>query len=882
MTFPISNVLILLWLLCVSLSAQSVALSAGTVQTNESAVSAESTILGKITSVEGPVGGAIVNVFREELVAKAISNEGGEFQIVLKIDKPAKILVMAGGKLSQILPLDPKKQSWLEIQLEIQKAPLRGRIIDNQGIPVTNAKLRVLSVRQGSGTVGVPRWLMVDQFDSITNQKGAFQFDGIDPTMVGTIQVTGQGIVTSLLTRESFTDEIVLIAQPGRVVKGKVIDRISKQPISNVMVSLASDRQQVQVNNLGEFEVKGLPAFRPLVLVATPNGEKPYLSNAKPVPVEHGFDPVKVELELEPGVWVKCKVRDFGNNRPTAAQVYYFPTPENENSQSYVESFLVRGSVPSTSTNSFGEANVVAIPGPGLVAIVAEGFQPNESVNKLTDEQRAMLLGITGRNDLTAVSWIEPKDLKDQIELSFLVSKGRAIDVEVVENQLEATDQLVVHGAASKTSYSQPVLGTKFVAEQFQPGETRRILIHAPRKRLSAILNVEAEAKSPVQVGLEPTGSVIGQVVNQNGDPQPGLSIQFEIQTDEGYQEIATPVFTDANGRFEKPSLIAALEYRVAAVRLTKSQQLMAGAPMMDSRWYVAEELKIMPGEAVELGTVVLGASRQPHPTRRLRKAVVEGNISLPKLIAGLVTNESGEPVTDATILFNTWPNRSGDLQLDAKLMPKVLAQSRTDSSGNFQLTIDESLDAMLIASDARDGIKNSAIVVMAEKLGAIQIPLQEISDPRNLKIKMTREMVVRGRVPTKGDGSRVHLSMGARMDVYDGDSIKQIVAGLQAGNSLNKMSREFEPQSTLDPLAGGLPLNWEVSSSGAFLVRNIPFNAIFELHAIGETGRLKTITVISRPMSGFEIKLSDDAPDTMQLQGSRIMLDLGSSGKPK
>lgn len=882
MAFSKSSVLFLFWLVCFTVVTQSRPLSAKPAQEDEKNSPAEVTIRGEITSTKGPVSGAIAYVFRDELMSEAVSNEDGKFQVKIDSDKPVKILIVADGKISQIHSLDPEKNSMVEIQLKDQKALLEGRIIDNQGMSVEDAKLRVLSLRRESETIELPAGLKNDHFDASTNEQGVFQFDGIESSMVGTISVTGQGIVASSITGESFDDEIVLVVQPARIVQGKVIDRISKQPISNVVVSVAAGGQQAQVNDSGEFELKGLPAFQPLLLLANPKGEEPYHLKSKRIPIEDGFDPIEVEIGLEPGVWVKCEVNDFGTDGPASSEVFYFPTPENENFQSYVDSFRARGAVPSSSTNSTGDAKVVAIPGPGVVAIVAQGFPPNESVNKLTDEQRAMLLQVTGLSDLTAVAWIEPKDLKDEVELSFLVSKGRAIDVELVENQLDSTDPLVVHRAASKTSYAQPVLGPKFVAEQFQPGETRQILIHAPQKGLGAILNVKAEAKSPVQVVLEPTGSVVGQVVNKNGDPQSGLLMQFEIQTEDGYQEIATQVFTDVNGRFEKPSLIAALDYRVAAVRLTERQQMMNDSPKVDSRWYFAKELKINSGEAVDLGSIVLGATSQPEPQRRLRKEVVATSNSLPPVISGVITNEAGEPMADAMINFNTWPNRSGDLKKDLELTPTVLAQSRSDSNGNFQMTIDGSLEENLIASDANDGIQNAAIVVVVERQGATQISLKEISDPRNLKIQMTREMIVRGNVSSPGETQNIRLATGSRMRVYDVDSIRQITARLQEGISLEKISQKFQPMSTLDPLAGGLPLTWEVSSSGAFLVRNIPFNAIFELHAFGESGQRKTITVISRPMRGFDFKPSDDSKDTMQLQGSRIRLDLVQQGDGK
>jgi hypothetical protein len=88
----------------------------------------------------------------------------------------------------------------------------------------------------------------------------------------------------------------------------------------------------------------------------------------------------------------------------------------------------------------------------------------------------------------------------------------------------------------------------------------------------------------------------------------------------------------------------------------------------------------------------------------------------------------------------------------------------------------------------------------------------------------------------------------------------------------------KLESTATLDPLIGGLPLTWETNASGVFLVRNIPFNAIFKLHVHGETGEQKTITVTSRPVRGFEFKPTEDSVQTERMYGSRVRLNMGQA----
>ena len=898
MAFYKSKVVILFLLLSFATAFAPVHLAAVQPQGVEKELPAKDVVAhfqGTVVTGEGPISGAIAYVFRNELLSESVTNEEGNFEFDLDSNEPVQVLVAAKGMISQILYMATPKKTEFEIRLQDQQSQRRFRIIDSQGMGVADAKLQVLNMRAGSINIPIPAGLGISQLVASTDKDGWFQFPGITPSLVGQIKVTGQGIVTATLSGESLknstsenatTGKIVLVAQPARTVVGKVVDRISKAPLSDVAITQANSGKRAVVDELGKFELSGLPAFRPLVLTAFPNGDQPYHSIGVPVPIMQGFDPTEVNIEMEPGVWVESSVKDFATGEPARAEVYYFPTPKNEKFQSFFDSFQTRGRPFSRTTDKSGVARVVAAAGPGVVAIVAQGFPPDESVNELSDEQRAMLAQIAGLQ-LTAVKWIEPKDLNDEVKVDFIVSKGRAIEVEIAGQQLGPSDQFVVHRAASKNSFAQTVQGPEFVAEQFHPGEKRQVLVHGPQLGLGAVLELKADAKSPVAVKLDPTGGVMGRLVDKEGEPQPGLSVKFEIEADgdqDGYQEIATQVFTDANGRFEKPSLIATLDYRVSAIRPNKNQQKMMSSPAVDSRWDLAKELKINSNEVVDLGSIVLGATEQPELKRTAREnfAAKDGKSnSLPSLISGNIANESGEPITNAAITFNTWPNRSGDLRQDMKLVPTVLAQAVSDSSGNFQISIESSLEEKLVTTD--DGGKNAALVVVAEKRGAIQIPLAEIADPTKLKLKMNREMVIRGRVTaTEGvDSQKISLISGSQVSVYELETLEKIVSSLKEGNSLES-TKHLAPVSTLDPAAGGTPLVWETSSNGAFLVRNVPFNAILELHALSESGKQKTIMVISRPTRGFEFILNDDSPDKMQMQGSRVKFEFGSAAAEK
>ena len=89
--------------------------------------------------------------------------------------------------------------------------------------------------------------------------------------------------------------------------------------------------------------------------------------------------------------------------------------------------------------------------------------------------------------EVTAVAWIDPKDLNETLDLEFVVSKGRSIVVQLDDENLGSDEPIVVHRATSATSFDDQFTGAEFTAEQFKPNEKREILIHATHSKLGAI-----------------------------------------------------------------------------------------------------------------------------------------------------------------------------------------------------------------------------------------------------------------------------------------------------------------------------------------------------------------------------------------------------------
>jgi hypothetical protein len=115
--------------------------------------------------------------------------------------------------------------------------------------------------------------------------------------------------------------------------------------------------------------------------------------------------------------------------------------------------------------------------------------------------------------------------------------------------------------------------GAEFTVRGINPRESRWLVFHHKDKNLGFFVKeLQGDASGRLIVKLQPCGSATGRVVYPDGQPVPGLHLQFQAkQTSGGLQETAT----DKEGRFRIEGLVPGLEYdlvpsRYVPVPLTK------------------------------------------------------------------------------------------------------------------------------------------------------------------------------------------------------------------------------------------------------------------------------------------------------------------------
>ncbi|MEO1526813.1 MAG: M56 family metallopeptidase, partial [Planctomycetota bacterium] len=304
-------------------------------------------------------------------------------------------LVMAskpgyGLDQSDVAVLGKEKKS---LQLGSAKNPIEGRIVDLEGNPLANIHVGVHGIvipavsdedwvdhagRRPATWLAYPtaRDQVLGATDLLgippikTDADGRFEIPPVGDDLRVTLRLDGPGIASTYLqvvTREMptvnmthddpcfhsgkiFGKKFTYAVAPDRVIRGRLTDRTSGQPIPGITVSLKqfSDDLSVVSNFLttvtdeaGRYELRGVPKSAKgssgVRLEFIPSKEQPYFRSEKRVPVTEGLGPVDCDATLTKAIWVEGQLTD-PDGKPVRGLVAYYPHLDNKNAVGH-ESF---------------------------------------------------------------------------------------------------------------------------------------------------------------------------------------------------------------------------------------------------------------------------------------------------------------------------------------------------------------------------------------------------------------------------------------------------------------------------------------------------------------------------------------------------------------
>ena len=584
---------------------------------------------------------------------------------------------------------DPVKGADVDLQVAKDDVPIHGRLLDPAGQPLAGARVRLtrlmiprrrdldahldLMTKDYAGLLSIdyerelyrPYLVVVPGLttETRTDADGRFTISGLGRDRLAGLSVSAPSVVDTTLTvmtraapdvgilpingkitQVIYGASFTLKLKPCLTIKGRVIDRDSREPIpgmwvgplQNAVNEFSSSLYPWVTDEKGRFTITGLDprilewdkSYRTIVAAATPG--LPYQTAW----VEAKRD-AEVLLECRRGIPFRLKVVDE-QGRPVEANVTYVDVQPNAD----VVHDEVIWPVSRAPRRADGTYEGFVLPGPGAVLVKTSwdlNYRPAHVDPKAffapgrtnwTEEEKISAYGTQdtlttcqGRSfgttyrgatidqrDYTAIVLVNPPPDSGPLQLSATVVRDRPRRVSLVDPDgkpvvgAEMWEQIQWPAFAGRTqkwvvgvqSRKTDLRAASFPLTGLHPDRVQRLTFIKDDRQLIGFLPARGDGETPYTVRLEPWGTVTGRILDASGKPLPGAYVS--VEADGTGFSLQTGGDADAQGRFRAERVIPGLSYSAAIYHDTVEYAPLAGMPL--------QKLVLRPGEVRDLGDI--------------------------------------------------------------------------------------------------------------------------------------------------------------------------------------------------------------------------------------------------------------------------------------
>jgi RNA polymerase sigma factor (sigma-70 family) len=540
------------------------------------------------------------------------------------VDGLGMLLAMADGVGPAWTAVPLKTANEITLTLARDDVPVEARLLDPQGRPAAGITVRPAAIKatasgdltdflaaaaaendvwNGAEARFFSTW-MPNTFrffpPVVTDAQGRFRMTGIGRERILAVFLEGPGIATAqiqiatrgkgvILSRpphKAFPDlgtatyvgaRFEYELAPGRTVEGVVRDRKTQRPVTNAIV-----RQDITIGNPaehleavtdtnGRFKLAGLWQDRPIGLHALPPKSDSLLPSF--AAVAPGRGPVPVQFELARGVHVQGRLIDRATGRPAQGTILYFAFMNNPHLNDVSE--FARGTLgDSTPTGEDGAFQLVALPGPGLIAaLVAKDRDSflrgagSQSIAGRRDSGPFHTMPMPcSPDDYHTLAALNPAEGTDSMTRDLFVETGTSREGTIQDQDGRPVSGTVADGLGSMER-RETLATPKFTAAGLAPDKPRRIVVRHEGRRLIGSVMATADDATPLTLTLKPWATLSGRLVDAQGAPRGGVELvpwQASLRLSSGLLSDRIPVGPD--GRFRIEGLLPDAKYDFAVM----------------------------------------------------------------------------------------------------------------------------------------------------------------------------------------------------------------------------------------------------------------------------------------------------------------------------
>jgi hypothetical protein len=426
-------------------------------------------------------------------------------------------------------------------------------------------------------------------------------------------------------TETIYGADFTFTAAPGRVVEGVVRDAKDRKGMKDVGVwsySFAGTHTvgimtlKTRTDGDGRFRLAGFPSGPGNRLLVVPNDDQPYFMQEVALPDPQGLGAIPVEVDLHEGIRIEGKLTDKETGSPVAgAFLVYLPFLDNKFAQAAPEFHggHIDGYQQRYVSKSDGTFRLVGLPGRAIVgAVVYSGKRYRmgagaESIKGM-DENGGFPTAFNPFNASrlfpTSMKEINPAEGAETVHVDIELDPGAKVHLRVVDPRGKPVAGVKAAGRRDRGRYDDEAQArAEFDVMTLGPGEDRVVvLVHEGRKLGRAIHVKEGDDRDgPVVVTLEPSATVTGRIVDHDGDPVSGATIEcYAKQLVPGFPIQLLPMLASGpDGRFTVANVATGCGYTLVVQEARPALEF-------GRLGFARRDVTVRPGETTDLGEIPL------------------------------------------------------------------------------------------------------------------------------------------------------------------------------------------------------------------------------------------------------------------------------------
>jgi RNA polymerase sigma factor (sigma-70 family) len=413
-------------------------------------------------------------------------------------------------------------------------------------------------------------------------------------------------------------------AGPTKIVTGVVREHGTGKPLAGVKINAHADGSWWQdsadavTDEKGHYRLVGLPKAGSYRLSTYAGETRNYLPAGKQATGTGGLEPLQVDFELVQGIKIEGRLIDKATGKPIpSGHVIYIPLKGNTFFDNTPGSDFFKFIHQSFMSDAQGRYRFSAMPGLGMVCAqvgTSKDVYPYiQAYLAPEDRKKPFFYNFSGSDAVLAADGhietlmsynayklIDPAPEASGVTCELELDPGKTVKGTVADPEGKPLAGAIVQGLQALFGKTQRLETASFTAVAVDPAHPRRLLFAHLEKKLIGKLVLGDDRHSPA-VRLEPWGTVTGQILDEDGKPLAGATVDLAYDEKDGVhhsvrwmQPHYEKITTDKDGRFSVEGVVPGMKCVLGAT--TKKGFLTVG-----------EELKALvlrPGERKDLGVI--------------------------------------------------------------------------------------------------------------------------------------------------------------------------------------------------------------------------------------------------------------------------------------